>query len=241
MICATVFLALCATVFAATDDEEDTFDKWDGIGLGVSIGVLALAAIFLYVKEFVLCPPDDILDEEEVSKVVDVGAPNPEAVDSTFMELFKELDLDKNHSINQTELAALVGSQERAKEILRKFDLDKTGDLSVFELQNFYKNDPEKAREDLERLRKEREEKKRVKDTTGSGESSVYRHEDDLKRDPTGSRKSSMGDPTKMRKYSMGGKDLDYSVSSFAEVNHRGYEDGEMNGYVDPPLYGEEA
>merc|ERR550519_580844 len=164
MICATVFLAFCATVFAATDEEEDTFDKWDGIGLGVSIGVLALAALFLYVKEFVLCPPDDILDEEEVSKGVDVGAPNPNAVDRNIIELFRELDLDKNHSVSQKELAELVGSKERAKEILRKYDLDKTGDLSVFELQNFYKNDPEKAREDLERLRKTR-----AKGTTGRG------------------------------------------------------------------------
>jgi len=221
MIRATLFLAFCATVFAAGEDEEDTFDKWDGIGLGVSIGVLLLAAVFLYVKEFILCPPDDILDEEEVSKVIDVGAPNPDAVDRTFMELFNELDLDKNHSVSQTELADLVGSQQRAKEILRKYDLDKTGDLSVFELKNFYKNDPEKAREDLERLRKNR-----GKETTGSGESSVYSHEDDLKKDPTGSRKSSMGDPTKMRKHSMGGKDLEYS-------------DEEMNPYVEP--IGEEA
>merc|ERR1719204_1780419 len=176
MIRAVIFLALCAIVFAGgEDEEEDKFDKWDGIGLGVSIGLLVVAAIFLYVKEFILCPPDDILDEEEVSKVIDVGAPNPNAVDRTFMELFNELDLDKNHSISQTELTDLVGSKEKAKEILRKFDLDKTGDLSVFELQNFYKNDPEKAREDLKRLREEREEKNRVKDTTGSGESSVFK------------------------------------------------------------------
>merc|ERR1719494_334743 len=167
MIRAIIFVAFCATVLAAGDDEEDKFDKWDGIGLGVSIGVLALAAIFLYVKEFVLCPPDDILDEEEASQVVDVGAPNPKAVDRNFMELFRELDLDKNHSISQKELAELVGSKERAKEILRKYDLDKTGDLSVFELQNFYKNDPEKAREDLERLRIQRKEQKnRGKETT---------------------------------------------------------------------------
>merc|ERR1719273_2501987 len=103
MICATVFLAFCATVFAATDEEEDTFDKWDGIGLGVSIGVLALAAIFLYVKEFVLCPPDDILDEEEVSKKIDHGAPNPKAVNRSFMELFTELDKDKSYTLSQNE------------------------------------------------------------------------------------------------------------------------------------------
>merc|ERR1719499_342521 len=227
MMRAVVFLAFCAIVFAAGDDEEDKFDKWDG----VSIGVLLFAAIFLYVKEFILCPPDDILDEEELSKVVEVGMPNPKAVDRSFMELFTELDQDKSYSISQKELADLVGSEERAREILRKFDLDKSGDLSVFELQNFYKNDPEKAREDLNRLRTKRG---KGKDTTGSGESSVYVHEDDLKRDPTGSRKSSVGDPTKMRKHSMGGKDIEYSVSSFAEGNHRGYEAEEMNPYVEP-------
>merc|ERR1719204_520758 len=153
MIRTTLFLAFCATVFAAGEDGEDTFDKWDAIGLGVSIGVLLLAAIFLYVKEFILCPPDDILDEEEMSKVVEVGAPNPDAVDRSFMELFTELDQDKSYTISQDELIDLVGSEDRAREILRKFDLDKSGDLSVFELQNFYKNDPEQARKDLKKLR----------------------------------------------------------------------------------------
>jgi len=222
MIRAVLFLALCVTVFAGGDDEEeDKFDKWDGVGLGVSIGVLLLAAIFLYVKEFILCPPDDILDEEELSKAVDVGAPNPEAVDRRFMELFTELDKDKSYTISADELVDLVGSEDRAREILRKFDLDKSGDLSVFELQKFYQNDPEQAREDLKKLRTNRE-----KDKGTIGDTAVYVHEDDLKRDPTGSRKSSMGDPTKIRKQSLGGKELDYS-------------DEELNEFAEP--MGEEA
>jgi len=232
MIRAVVFLAFCATVFAGGDDEEeDKFDKWDGIGLGVSIGVLFLAAAFLYVKEFILCPPDDILDEEELSKAVDVGAPNPEAVDRRFMELFTELDKDKSYTISADELVDLVGSEDRAREILRKFDLDKSGDLSVFELQKFYQNDPEQAREDLKKLRTNREKDKgTIGDTAGHTavlhNVSLDVHEDDLKRDPTGSRKSSMGDPTKIRKQSLGGKELDYS-------------DEELNEFAEP--MGEEA
>jgi len=168
MMSSILFLALCASVYAG-GEEDDGFDKWDGIGLGVSVGILFFAAVFLYMKEFYWCPPHHEEESDSEESMGGRGAPNPKAVDAVFMDLLNALDSQGKHNLDKNDLLQLTGSEKRASELLKKFDLDCSGDLSVFELKNYYADNPDLAKADLQKIQKKRAA------AAGAGEHNVFK------------------------------------------------------------------
>jgi len=155
MISSILFFALCASVYAG-GDEDDGFDKWDGMGLGVSVGILLFAAVFLYLKEFYWCPPNHEEESDSEESMGGRGAPNPNAVNQVFMDLLNALDTQGKHNLDKSDLLQLTGSERRASELLNKFDLDRSGDLSVFELRNYYADNPDLAQADLQKIKEKK-------------------------------------------------------------------------------------
>lgn len=138
------------------EEEDEGFSKWDGIGLGVSIGALVFFCGALYLKEFVFCPPDRIhpaqfseRDHETLQKKIAV--PNKEALEPVYLELIELLDNNANYTLDRQELEKIF-SEEEAETILSQYDLDKTGDISVWELRRYY-GDAAKAEEAVNKLK----------------------------------------------------------------------------------------
>lgn len=143
---------------ASTEDEDEGFSKWDGIGLGVSIGALVVFCGALYLKEFVFCPHADRIhptkfserDHETLQKKIAV--PNKEALEPVYLELIELLDNNANYTLDKQELEKIFSAEE-AETVLSQYDLDKTGDISVWELRQYYNGDAAKAEEAVNKLK----------------------------------------------------------------------------------------
>jgi len=200
---------LLAIGYAQTVKEEDTDDsqKWNLIGLAVSVSLLLVAAVILYMKEFYWCPHDDevyhsppgvvyegnegnmgetagiptgrisveIDNMKKQDPTITIGAgsspnssrpvisgegdsTNPEFICNDLFQIFDSLDTDNNRSINQKDLIPLFGSEEKAEEILKKYDKNNSGSLTVYEFRHYYIENPEAdMSRDLNHLKQIRE------------------------------------------------------------------------------------
>jgi len=157
-----IFISLFGICFAGGDEEDEGFSKWDGIGLGVAVGGLILFCGGLYLKEFVFCPhesrihPTAMSERDHESIKAKIAIPNKEALEHVYVELMETLDTNDNYTLDKKELQKLFTSEE-TKEILRQYDLDKTGDISVWELRAYYQEKyggEDKAEAALEKLKK---------------------------------------------------------------------------------------
>jgi len=92
-----------------------------------------------------------------------IAIPNKEALEPVYVEIMELLDTDENYTLDVKELQKMFTKAE-AKAILDQFDLDKTGDISVWELRQYY-GDESKAQDALAKLKGET--KKREPKTKG--------------------------------------------------------------------------